>query len=38
MMVVAAIFVGGVIYRDLDFRELKKACVDGGIQTAVVCF
>src|SRR6185437_11603437 len=22
--------------RDLDFRELKKACVDGGIQTAVV--
>jgi tripartite ATP-independent transporter DctM subunit len=36
MAVVAAIFVGGVIYRDLDFRELKKACVDGGIQTAVV--
>ncbi|MGH6788903.1 MAG: TRAP transporter large permease, partial [Pseudolabrys sp.] len=36
MAVVAAIVVGGLIYRDLDFRELKKACVDGGIQTAVV--
>jgi C4-dicarboxylate transporter DctM subunit len=36
MAVVAAIVVGGVIYRDLDFRELRKACVDGGIQTAVV--
>jgi tripartite ATP-independent transporter DctM subunit len=28
--------VGGLIYRDLDYRELKKACIDGGIQTAVV--
>jgi tripartite ATP-independent transporter DctM subunit len=36
MAVVAAIFVGGVIYHDLDWRELRKACVDGGIQTAVV--
>ena len=36
MAVVAAIVVGGFIYRDLDFRELRKACVDGGIQTAVV--
>ena len=36
MAVVAAIVVGGFIYRDLDFRELKKACIDGGIQTAVV--
>ena len=36
MAVVAAIFVGGFIYRDLDFRELRKACVDGGVQTAVV--
>jgi tripartite ATP-independent transporter DctM subunit len=36
MAVVAAIFVGGVVYRDLDWRELRKACVDGGIQTAVV--
>jgi tripartite ATP-independent transporter DctM subunit len=36
MAVVAAIVVGGLIYRDLDFRELRKTCVDGGIQTAVV--
>lgn len=36
MAVVAALFVGGVIYRDLDFRELRKACIEGGIQTAVV--
>jgi tripartite ATP-independent transporter DctM subunit len=36
MAVVAAIVVGGLIYRDLDFRELWKACIDGGIQTAVV--
>jgi tripartite ATP-independent transporter DctM subunit len=34
--VVAALFVGTVIYRDLDLKELRKACVDGGIQTAVV--
>jgi tripartite ATP-independent transporter DctM subunit len=36
MAVVAALFVGGVIYRDLNLRELRKACIDGGIQTAVV--
>ena len=36
MAVVAAIVVGGFVYRDLDWRELRKACVDGGIQTAVV--
>ena len=36
MAVVAAIVVGGLIYRDLDCRELKKAVIDGGIQTAVV--
>ena len=34
--VVAAIVVGGFIYHDLDFRELRKACIDGGVQTAVV--
>lgn len=34
--VVAALFVGAVIYRDLDLEELRKACIDGGIQTAVV--
>jgi tripartite ATP-independent transporter DctM subunit len=36
MAVLASIVVGGLIYRDLDFRELRKTCVDGGIQTAVV--
>jgi tripartite ATP-independent transporter DctM subunit len=36
MAVVAALVVGGLIYRDLEWRELRKACVDGGVQTAVV--
>jgi C4-dicarboxylate transporter, DctM subunit len=36
MAVVAALVVGGVIYRDIDLDELRKACVDGGVQTAVV--
>jgi C4-dicarboxylate transporter, DctM subunit len=36
MAVLASIVVGGLIYRDLDVRVLKKACIDGGIQTAVV--
>lgn len=36
MAVLAALVVGGLIYRDLEWRELRKACVDGGIQTAVV--
>lgn len=36
MAVVAALVVGGLIYRDLNVRELRKACVEGAIQTAVV--
>jgi C4-dicarboxylate transporter, DctM subunit len=36
MAVLAALVVGGLIYRDLDIRALRKACVDGGVQTAVV--
>ena len=32
----AALIVGGLIYRDLDMRALRKACIDGGVQTAVV--
>ncbi len=36
MAVVAALFVGGLIYRDLDVRHLYRACIDGGVQTAVV--
>ncbi len=34
--VLAALVVGGLIYRDLDMRTLRKACIDGGVQTAVV--
>src|SRR5689334_550464 len=36
LAVVAALFIGLVIYRELDMRELKKAMIDGGVQTAVV--
>ncbi|MFL4984745.1 MAG: TRAP transporter large permease [Xanthobacteraceae bacterium] len=36
MAVVAALVVGGLIYGDINLYELRKACVDGGIQTAVV--
>jgi C4-dicarboxylate transporter DctM subunit len=34
--VLAALAVGGLIYHDLDIRALRKACIDGGVQTAVV--
>lgn len=34
--VVAALFIGGVIYRDLDWEHFKRAAVDGAVQTAVV--
>lgn len=36
LAVVAALFVGLVIYRTLDVAELRKAVLEGGIQTAVV--
>jgi C4-dicarboxylate transporter DctM subunit len=36
MAVLAALVVGGLVYRDLDVRALRKACIDGGVQTAVV--
>jgi tripartite ATP-independent transporter DctM subunit len=36
LAVVAAIFIGGVIYRELDWRFLKEAVIEGGVQTAVV--
>ena len=36
MAVIAALFIGLVIYRELDLKELKKAMIDGGVQTAVV--
>ncbi len=36
MAVVAALFVGTVIYRELDLKHLKEAIIEGGVQTAVV--
>ena len=36
LAVVAAMFVGFVIYRELDVAELRRAIIEGGVQTAVV--
>jgi tripartite ATP-independent transporter DctM subunit len=36
LAVVAALFVGLVIYRELDVGELRRAIIEGGVQTAVV--
>jgi tripartite ATP-independent transporter DctM subunit len=36
LAVVAAMFVGFVIYRELDLAELRRAIIEGGVQTAVV--
>jgi tripartite ATP-independent transporter DctM subunit len=36
LAVCAALFVGLVIYRELDFKHLYTAILEGGIQTAVV--
>ncbi len=36
LAVVAAIFIGGVIYRELDWQRLRRAMIEGAIQTAVV--
>ncbi|HYY62830.1 MAG TPA: TRAP transporter large permease [Burkholderiales bacterium] len=36
LAVVAALFIGLVIYRELDLAHLKAAMIDGGVQTAVV--
>ena len=36
LAVVAALFVGGVIYRELDWKHLREAIVEGAIQTGVV--
>ncbi|HYG87647.1 MAG TPA: TRAP transporter large permease [Azospirillum sp.] len=36
LAVLAALFVGIVVYRELDLSALYKACIEGGIQTAVV--
>ncbi len=36
LAVVAALFIGLVIYRELDLAHLKAAIIEGGSQTAVV--
>jgi tripartite ATP-independent transporter DctM subunit len=36
LAVVAALFIGGLIARELDWHFLKDAIIEGGIQTAVV--
>ena len=36
LAVVAAIVIGGLIYRELDWRAMREAMVDGARQTAVV--
>jgi len=36
LAVVAALFIGLVIYRDLDWKHLREAIVDGAVQTGVV--
>jgi len=36
LAVVAALFVGGVIYRDLSWERLRVAIVEGSVQTASV--
>jgi C4-dicarboxylate transporter DctM subunit len=36
LAVLAALFVGLVIYRELNLADLRKAVLEGGIQTAVV--
>jgi tripartite ATP-independent transporter DctM subunit len=36
LAVVVALFVGAVIYRDLDFAHFYRSAVDGATQTAVV--
>ncbi|MBI4185273.1 MAG: TRAP transporter large permease [Proteobacteria bacterium] len=36
LAVAAALFVGGAIYRELDWRQLGRAMIEGGVQTAVV--
>jgi tripartite ATP-independent transporter DctM subunit len=36
MAVVAALFIGLVVYREMDLKQLKHAMIEGGVQTAVV--
>ena len=36
LAVIAALFVGTAIYRELDLAHLKRAVLEGGVQTAIV--
>src|SRR5512138_2284954 len=36
LAVLAALFIGLVVYRELDLAHLKAAMIEGGVQTAVV--
>jgi len=36
LAVVAALFVGGVIYRDLNWERLRSAIIEGSVQTGAV--
>ncbi|MDH3464749.1 MAG: TRAP transporter large permease [Gammaproteobacteria bacterium] len=36
LAVVASLFIGGVIYRELDFQHLLRSMIEGAEQTAVV--
>lgn len=36
LAVFAALFIGGVIYRELNWPHLREAIMEGGVQTAVV--
>jgi tripartite ATP-independent transporter DctM subunit len=36
LAVLAAVFIGFVVYRELDWKHLYEAMVDGAVQTAVV--
>src|ERR1051325_606435 len=35
LAVLAALFIGLVVYRELDLKQLKAAMIEGGVQTAV---
>lgn len=36
LAVIAALFIGLAVYRELDLAHLKAAMIEGGVQTAVV--
>jgi tripartite ATP-independent transporter DctM subunit len=36
MAVLAALFIGTIVYRELNLAHLRTAMIDGGVQTAVV--